>query len=137
MKLKAIMYALGYGKPRKQLVRSEGARRVKQAENIMRLRKHQKTLTFVGRYGSDGSFNLKGMKERSVSAPKTFGTLYGNNPLTVEQVAQYHGMSVGEWLQESSNNVVGVQMLEVDFAETERKIEAWVSGRQAGRGNNA
>lgn len=133
MKLKAIMYALGYGKSRKQLVRSEGARRVKQAENLMNLRKLQKTLSFVGNYGSDGSFNVKGMKERSVSAPKTFGTLYGSNSLTLEQFAQARGMSVGEWLQESSNNVVGLQYLEVDFSETERKIASWVSGRKAGK----
>lgn len=76
MKLKSIMYALGYGKSREQLVRSGGARRVKQAENLMNLRKLQKTLSFVGNYGSDGSFNVKGIKERSLSAPRTFGTLY-------------------------------------------------------------
>ena len=35
MKLKSIMYALGNGKSRKQLVRSEGACRVKQAEKML------------------------------------------------------------------------------------------------------
>lgn len=38
MKLKSIMYALGHGKSRKSLVRSEGARRVKQAEKLSQTR---------------------------------------------------------------------------------------------------
>lgn len=51
MKLKSIMYALGYGKSRKQLVRSEGARRVKQAEKISDTRRRMNYATFGLRYG--------------------------------------------------------------------------------------
>lgn len=82
MKLKAIMYALGYGKSRKQLVRSEGARRVKQAENNMNLRKIQKNLTYCtayGTYNSTDNFSQKGNKVRSISPPKTFGIPYGQD----------------------------------------------------------
>ena len=57
MKLKSIMYALAYGKSRKVLVRSEGARRVKQAEKLAELRQLHKELTFCERYGS--STNLQ------------------------------------------------------------------------------
>lgn len=77
MKLKSIMYALGYGKPRKTLVRSEGARRVKQAETQMKLRQIQKNLTYLYRDGNGGDLKPVGIKERSVSAPKTFGVPYG------------------------------------------------------------
>ena len=48
MKLKAIKYALIYGKSRKSLVRSEGARRVRQAEKDRNL---EKCLSFIDRYG--------------------------------------------------------------------------------------
>lgn len=135
MKLKSIMYALGYDKSREQLVRSEGARRVKQAETQMNLRQVQKTLTYCDRYGISSNICTPHVaKERSVSAPKTFSTPYGNNTLTVEQAAAVRGMTVGKWLQEANNKCVGFQCLEVDFAETERKIAAWVKGRKAGKG---
>ena len=57
MKLKSIMHALSYGKSRKALVRSEGARRVKQAEKLVELRQRMKMLTYSDRYGS--STNLQ------------------------------------------------------------------------------
>jgi len=53
MKLKSIIHALAYGKSRPSLVRSEGARRVKQAEVMMNLRKVQKTLSYCAAYGTD------------------------------------------------------------------------------------
>jgi hypothetical protein len=112
MKLKSIMYALGYGKSRKVLVRSEGARRVKQAEKAMNLRQVQKNLSFIDRYGSSGYFC--------------------NTPtLTKEQAVQLRS----KWLQESIGNVVGIQTLEVDFSEIEGRIQDWVSGRMAGKGD--
>ncbi|AGN51538.1 hypothetical protein VPLG_00099 [Vibrio phage eugene 12A10] len=77
MKLKSIIHALAYGKSRPALVRSEGARRVKQAEVMMNLRQTQKTLTYLHRYGSDSKLGVVGVKKRSVSAPKTFGVKYG------------------------------------------------------------
>lgn len=52
MKLRSIMYALAYGKSRKSLVRSGGARRVKQAEKLADLRKIKRNLTFCERYVS-------------------------------------------------------------------------------------
>ena len=56
MKIKSIMYAIGYGKSLCALRRSEGARRVKQAivmsEDRKRLRQAQKSLEFPFRYGS-------------------------------------------------------------------------------------
>ena len=53
MKLKSIMHALSYGKSRKSLVRSEGARRVRQAEKkLSELRKLQKVWSYCERYGS-------------------------------------------------------------------------------------
>ena len=51
------MHALSYGKSRKALVRSEGARRVKQAEKLVELRQRMKMLTYSDRYGS--STNLQ------------------------------------------------------------------------------
>ena len=79
MKLKSIISALAYGKSRPSLVRSEGARRVKQAEVMMNLRQVQKTLTYLHRYGVDGKLNVVGVKKRSVSAPKTFGVKFGQS----------------------------------------------------------
>lgn len=84
------MYALGYGKSRKSLVRSEGARRVKQAETRMNLRKIQKNLSFIDRYGSNSN-------------------ICNTTTLTVEQSVLLRGISIGKWLQESGNNVVGIQ----------------------------
>lgn len=86
MKLKSIMYALGYGKSRKLLVRSEGARRVKQAENMCNLRNLQKNLSFIDRYGSNSN-------------------ICNTSTLTVEQATLLRG----KWLQQSGNNVVGIQ----------------------------
>ena len=100
MKLRSIMYALAYGKSRKSLVRSEGARRVKQAEKLAELRKVQKNLTFVERYGS--SPNL-------------------------EQI-QLHKV-----LRESSNNVLGIEILRGDFNILEEKMAVYVQGRAAGK----
>ncbi|AUR94321.1 hypothetical protein NVP1193O_190 [Vibrio phage 1.193.O._10N.286.52.C6] len=77
MKLKSIIHALAYGKSRPLLVRSEGTRRVKQAEVMMNLRQTQKTLTYLHRYGVDGKLKVVGVKKRSVSTPKTFGVKYG------------------------------------------------------------
>lgn len=70
MKLKSIIHALAYGKSRTSLVRSEGARRVKQAENISNLRKVQKTLSYCTAYGSYdklGNFKQEGAKVRSMN----------------------------------------------------------------------
>lgn len=69
MKLKSIMYTLGYGKSRKQLVRSEGARRVKQAEKMsfgrgIALRDKSNTV-------------LKVTKERSQGRTETFKDKFG------------------------------------------------------------
>ena len=52
MKLKSIMYALDYGKSEKDLKRSDGARRVKQAKTLMNERVAAKTYSFCERYGS-------------------------------------------------------------------------------------
>lgn len=93
MKLRSIMYALGYGKSRRFLVRSEGARRVKQAEVMMCLRQTDKTLSFIDRYGSNSNIC----------------NICNTSTLTVEQSALLRGISIGKWLQESSNNVVGIQ----------------------------
>ena len=58
MKLRSIMYALSYGKSRKTLVRSEGSRRVKQAEKkLLELRNLQKVWSYCKRYGN--SSNLR------------------------------------------------------------------------------
>ena len=84
MKLKSIMHALSYGKSRKALVRSEGARRVKQAEKkLSELRKLQKVWSYCERYGSSSNLQqpLKesgDKKLRSVSASHTFKVAYGN-----------------------------------------------------------
>lgn len=69
MKLKQIAYALSHGKSRKQLVRSEGARRVKHAEKIMHssyrvLRDSNHTV-------------LKISKERSQGRTETFKYMFG------------------------------------------------------------
>jgi hypothetical protein len=77
MKLKSIMYALDYSKSPKQLSRTEGARRVKQASVMMKCRKTQQLISYVGDYGTEFNLKLKGIKERSVSAPETFGVPYG------------------------------------------------------------
>ena len=77
MKLRSIIHALAYGKSRPSLVRSEGARRVKQAEVMMNLRQVQKNLTYLHRYGTDGKLDVVGIKKRSESAPKTFAVKYG------------------------------------------------------------
>ncbi|AUR93512.1 hypothetical protein NVP1187O_199 [Vibrio phage 1.187.O._10N.286.49.F1] len=80
MKLKSIIHALAYGKSRPSMVRSEGARRVKQAEVMMNLRQTQKTLSYCAAYGTHdklGNFKQEGIKKRPVSAPKTFGVKYG------------------------------------------------------------
>ena len=80
MKLKSIISALAYGKSRPSLVRSEGARRVKQAEVMMNLRQTQKTLSYCTAYGTYdklGNFTQEGVKKRPVSAPKTFAVKYG------------------------------------------------------------
>ncbi len=74
MKIKSIMYALGCGKSRKDLVRSEGARRVKLAETMWKWRK---TVIYTHLYGSSGK--SVGTKFRSVSVPKTFGVPYGKD----------------------------------------------------------
>lgn len=108
MKLKSIICSLSYGKSRKTPVRREGSRRVKQTEVMRNSRQSQKSLPFIDRYDSRGN---------------TFNT----DTFTVEQAALLSGMSVGKWLQESSNNVVGIQNLEVDFSETESKIQLWVN----------
>ncbi|CAL9964675.1 hypothetical protein VPHF99_0094 [Vibrio phage F99] len=82
MKLKSIIHALAYGKSRPSLVRSEGARRVKQAEVMMNLRKVQKTLSYCTAYGTYdklGNFKQEGIKKRSVSAPMTFAVKYGQS----------------------------------------------------------
>lgn len=55
MKLKSIIYALGKGKSRKQLVRSEGARRVKQAEKMLEARRLYKKYAFWSNYGMSRS----------------------------------------------------------------------------------
>ncbi len=74
MKIESIMYALGYGKSRKDLVRSEGARRVKLAETMWKWRK---TVICANLYGS--SSKLVGTKVRNVFAHKTFGVPYGRD----------------------------------------------------------
>lgn len=51
MKLKSIMYSLGYGKSEKALIRSEGARRVVQAKSLLKERVAMKSLLFPSRYG--------------------------------------------------------------------------------------
>lgn len=81
------MYALGYGKSRKQLVRSEGARQIKQAEKMAGNRLREKSLLFPFRYGM-GSEKL-------------------NSHLIQGSV--------------QCGDKIGVQFLEVDFSETERK----------------
>lgn len=52
MKLKNIMYAIGYGYSIKELNRKEGIRRVKLAQTKMKLRAQDKSLMFPFRYGS-------------------------------------------------------------------------------------
>lgn len=47
--------------------------------------------------------------------------------LTTEQAVRLRGMYVGQWLQESSDNIAGIQTLEVDFSELESKIQSWVN----------
>lgn len=55
MKLKSIMGGLMYGECKGDLVRSEGARRVRQAEKMLELRNKRrnmvKVLNFVNHYG--------------------------------------------------------------------------------------
>lgn len=71
MKLKSIMYALGYGKSRKSLVRSEGSRRVKQAEKLLYPR--GKTLR------EQANTVLSVSKERSQGRTKTFINMFGSH----------------------------------------------------------
>lgn len=70
MKLKSIMYTLGYGKSRKSLVRSEGARRVKQAEKLLYTR--GKSLR------EQSNTVLRMSKERSQGRTQTFINMYGS-----------------------------------------------------------
>ncbi len=70
MKLKSIMYALGYGKARKQLVRSEGARRVKQAEKMAYER------CKILRDGTNTVVHIS--KERSQGLTGTFKYMFGD-----------------------------------------------------------
>lgn len=70
MKLKSIMYALGYGKSRKSLVRSEGARRVKQAEELSYTR---------GKVLREQANTVSSMsKERSQGRTQTFINMFGS-----------------------------------------------------------
>lgn len=102
MKLKSIIHALGYGRSRKQLVRSEGARSVKQAEKLADNRLREKSLLSPFRYGMGTGQLASHLVQNTVR----------------------------------SGDKIGIQLLEVDFAETERKIASWVSGRQAGKGDS-
>jgi hypothetical protein len=73
MKLKAIMYALGYGKSRKALVRGEGTRRVKQAEKLSQGR---------GATLSEQSNTVLTMsKQRSQGRTQTFINIFGSKQL--------------------------------------------------------
>lgn len=66
MKLKSMMYALVCGKNRQQLVRSEGARRVKQAERMAKVRRQYKAATFGERYGMSSSQLSQSLRDINV-----------------------------------------------------------------------
>ncbi|AUR89095.1 hypothetical protein NVP1121O_067 [Vibrio phage 1.121.O._10N.286.46.C4] len=90
MKLREIKFAIGYGKSRKTLVRSEGARRVKQAECLFKYYKRRTNPT--------KTFGLS--KTRDQGRTETFRITYGDwkdapVPTEYNDSAKYEGTTVG------------------------------------------
>lgn len=93
MTLRSIMYALAYNGNKKTLVRKEGARRVKQAEKMILIRKQEKFIGFGINYGmsskalAEASHTCLGI-ERSIKCRKedsikTFKMVYGQEVNTI------------------------------------------------------
>lgn len=116
MKLKAISYALMYGRNMEILKRSEGARRVKQASKLVgTLRNQRKQDTYYSNYGSPtsptkhseiyGNGKFTGTKVRTKLPVMDFKDIEDR---TVAMVAKSAGLTVEQWLAKASMTCLGM-----------------------------